>query len=77
MHLTKKLSKLWQYYCYIFQQYKLQYMPDIIEITAIIFQLLFINSIIVLLKVVKIVKVSVPQLKNKNVQPPMQNSAKP
>ena len=51
-------------------------MPDIIEITAIIFQLLFINSIIVLLKVVKIVKVSVPQLKNKNVQPPMQNSAK-
>ena len=52
-------------------------MPDIIEITAIIFQLLFINSVIVLLKVVKIVKVSVPQLKNKNVQPPMQNSAKP
>ena len=52
-------------------------MPDIIEITAIIFQLLFINSIIVLLKVVKIVKVSVPQLKNKNVQPLMQNSVKP
>ena len=51
-------------------------MPDIIEITAIIFQLLFINSIIVFLKVVKIVKVSVPQPKNKNVQQPMQNSAK-